>query len=158
MSGRFTAKPDKPIPARRQLEVTILRGIPKGEGGAGARGGVKLSFRQDGVIEDVPAKAGAEVKKGDLIARLDSSELELALGKQESQAKALEAQVARDERALDRLRKMHSVGRAHMSDVDNAQVALEASKASLEPRPRLCSGCLPRRHPKRYCKGDGGTD
>lgn len=80
----------------------------------------KLSFKSSGRISDVYVKKGQSVRKGDLLAALDTGDLELALKASEAQASAAKAQY---EKALKG---------ATEEDINNAALNLKKAREAYE--------------------------
>ena len=85
----------------------------------------KLGFSTGGRIKSIYIGEGDRVSKGDLIASLDSSALELALAQQE--AALVQARVARDEAEYD-LKQLRDVLHASFDRVKLAEAALGAAE------------------------------
>lgn len=83
-----------------------------------------LSFKVGGVVASVLVDEGAQVKKGQILARLDPTEVDAALRQaREGRAKA--------ERDFDRVSRLHSVGAIAVADRDNAATGLELARAAV---------------------------
>ncbi|OGV66823.1 MAG: hypothetical protein A3K18_30250 [Lentisphaerae bacterium RIFOXYA12_64_32] len=84
----------------------------------------KISAQISGPLIDVPVSTGQEVKKGDLLARIDAKEIET----QRDQAKAVLEQA---EAELDRLTKLLGNRVVAQQEVDNVQMRQRVAKAKL---------------------------
>jgi HlyD family secretion protein len=109
---------------------------------------VRLNFQTTGTIAEVNVKVGDRVKKGDLIAKLDTTDLELALtqsqaGLEQSQASAKQSKNAllNADTAIEQARNQitiataaysKTVGSVRSADVVAAQSALDAARASFD--------------------------
>jgi HlyD family secretion protein len=82
---------------------------------------VLLSFKSPGRVADVLAQEGQEVKAGDLLARLEAAELELALAQAETGVTISQAQLSRLENS-----------RPSASDVAAAEAALASAQAAYQ--------------------------
>ncbi len=91
-----------------------------------------------GIIERVYVTEWVRVKKGDLLAKLDTREVEVALQRAKAQVEAtralsLKAEVAanRAKRELERLSKLKDVGLVTQQNLDDAHTAEEAAEAEI---------------------------
>ena len=91
----------------------------------------RLSFQVTGRVQEVPAKVGRTVGKGDTIAKLDPADYQLQL----QNAKASSAQARALERnakaTYDRTRALYENQNASKQDLDAAQTQYQSSRASL---------------------------
>ncbi len=93
---------------------------------------VTLSSEIAGQIIDMPANAGDQIKRGDVLARLDNQKAKLALGAATLELKALEIEIEREK--LDAAIKRASSGEriaSRRAAVDAAAADLGAAKAML---------------------------
>ena len=65
---------------------------------------VRLAFQQTGIVADVLFSEGQPVKKGDVIARLDTTDLELALAQAQASLDQAKGALQQAEVAVDRHR------------------------------------------------------
>ena len=86
---------------------------------------VIVSAKIQGRIENLPVDEGTVVKQGDLIAQLDTAELEAQKRAAEATIRSLQSQVS-GTRATEQMTKGSTT-----SDVQNAQAQLNAARASL---------------------------
>jgi HlyD family secretion protein len=109
---------------------------------------VRLNFQTTGTVADVKVKVGDRVKKGDLIAKLDTTDLELALSQsqaalEQAQASAKNAQTSlgNADTAIEQARNQiliataaysKTIGGVRGADVVAAQAALDAAQASYD--------------------------
>jgi len=84
-----------------------------------------LSFKVGGVVTAVLVEEGARVRRGQVLARLDPTEVDAAL----RQAKEGSARAERD---LERARKLSASNSIPVSDLQNAETAAAQSKASVD--------------------------
>jgi multidrug efflux system membrane fusion protein len=82
-----------------------------------------LSFKVGGVVSAVLVEEGARVKKGQVLARLDPTEVEASL----RQAKDGAAKADRD---LDRVKRLHASGALPIAELQNAETAASLSHAA----------------------------
>jgi len=95
---------------------------------------VRLGFRGTGLLAELRASAGQAVKKGDVLARLDTTELELQVAQARTQLAIAQAAVNQAESlvALKRSPYTDSDLRAAQAAVDQAQVAVKAAQYNLD--------------------------
>lgn len=86
---------------------------------------VDLSFLVSGQIVEFPVKEGEQVKKGQLIARLDPTDYEVAVGEAQSKAQLAEAN-------LDRTRKLLAKQFASQKEYDAQKTASDVAQAKLK--------------------------
>lgn len=86
---------------------------------------VDLSFKVGGVVTAVLVEEGAAVKKGQLLARLDPTEVDAAL----RQAKDGQAKADRD---LERVRRLHASGALPVVELQNAETGASVARASVD--------------------------
>ena len=86
---------------------------------------VDLSFKVGGVVASVLVEEGATVKKGQLLARLDPTEVDAAL----RQAKDGQAKADRD---LDRVRRLHASGALPVAELQNAETGASMARATVD--------------------------
>lgn len=86
---------------------------------------IDLSFKVGGVVAGVFVEEGARVKKGQLLARLDPTEVDAAL----RQAKEGATKAERD---LDRVRRLHASGALPLSEMQNAETVVLLARASVD--------------------------
>ena len=84
-----------------------------------------LSFKVGGVVTRVSVDAGARVRKGQLLASVDSTEAQAA------HSQAVQA-VLKAERDLTRQQSLHESGAVGPVDVQNLQTALSLARASAD--------------------------
>jgi RND family efflux transporter MFP subunit len=84
-----------------------------------------LSFKVGGVVSAVLVEEGARVKKGQVLARLDPTEVDAAL----RQAKEASAKADRD---LDRVKKLHASGALPIAELQNAETGASLSHAAVD--------------------------
>lgn len=97
----------------------------RGTGVLRSKSEVDLSFKVGGVVAAVLVEEGATVKKGQLLARLDPTEVDVAL----RQAKDGQAKADRD---LDRVRRLHASGALPVVELQNAETGASLARASVD--------------------------
>ena len=121
------AVPVAPAVAVRLADVTrgpVARPV-RGTGVLRLKSEVDLSFKVGGVVAAVLVEEGATVKKGQLLARLDPTEVDAAL----RQAKDGQAKADRD---LERVRRLHANGALPLVDLQNAETGASMARASVD--------------------------
>ncbi|WP_394821866.1 efflux RND transporter periplasmic adaptor subunit [Pendulispora albinea] len=84
-----------------------------------------LSFKVGGVVTAVLVEEGARVRKGQVLARLDPTEVDAALRQANETS-------ARAERDVERARKLHATNAIPVSDLQNAETAAAQAKAGVD--------------------------
>ncbi|MDW8053875.1 MAG: efflux RND transporter periplasmic adaptor subunit [Anaerolineae bacterium] len=133
----------RPEPAERTASVTrgSLVATVSATGNIEPEAQVRLSFQQPGTVAEVLVENGQRVKKGDVIARLDTTDLELALAQAEANLAQAKNALAQAENALENARVQQIIATANYSrtvsgtraaDIAAARAALAAAEAQLE--------------------------
>lgn len=86
---------------------------------------IKLSFKVPGIIEEMPAEEGQSVRKGQVLARLNLSEIEA----QVSQARSGLEKAKRD---LERVRNLYREKAATLEQLQNTETAYEVAESLLK--------------------------
>lgn len=94
-------------------------------GTLGPRDEIALSFKIAGVIERVEVDAGASVRAGRTLARLDLREIDAAVARARSAAE-------KAERDLARSRRLYADSVVTLSQLQDAETAAEVARANLE--------------------------
>ncbi|WP_299556402.1 efflux RND transporter periplasmic adaptor subunit [Seonamhaeicola sp.] len=97
---------------------------------------INLSFRSSGVITDFNIKLGQEVKKGDLLAKLDNVQARLNYQSAVSSMNSAESQMNTAKLSLGRVRSLFEKGSASLSDFESAKNAYKTAKESFESSKR----------------------
>jgi len=92
---------------------------------------VDLGFRVDGKILERPVDVGTEVKKGDLIARLDPQQYRQDLEVAKADVAAAQAELTRSQGQEYRKRELLKNGHTNRVEYDNALKALQTAQAQL---------------------------
>lgn len=92
----------------------------------------RLSFKVSGTVESLPINVGDQLKKGQLIAQLDPSLLELQA--QQSEANLIQAQATlrNAEAGYQRVRGLYAGNNASRDDLDTARAAAESAEAQVK--------------------------
>ncbi len=86
---------------------------------------VTLAFQVNGQIIELPVRNGQQVKRGDLLARLDPRDYQNALD-------AKQAQLTKAASDLEKLEKLLAVGAATQREVSDAKAANDVARADVE--------------------------
>ncbi|MCC7257910.1 MAG: efflux RND transporter periplasmic adaptor subunit [Gammaproteobacteria bacterium] len=123
-AGRVFATPE-----RRTMAATVLAtGVVRLRVGGEVRVGAQLS----GIVEKLNVEVGSKIRRGDVIAEIDSSGLRARLAQAEAQV-AVEAQdLRRAEVELRRAQRLDEEKLVAESQVEDAAIALDAARARLE--------------------------
>ena len=129
-NAEASAKPPAPIAATAPINVTLANvahdAVSRPVHGTGVlrlKSEVDLSFKIGGVVTSVLVEEGASVKRGQVLARIDPTEVGAALRQaQEGQAKA--------ERDLERVRRLHESGALPLAELQNAETGASMSRAA----------------------------
>ena len=93
---------------------------------------VNLSFRNNGIITEFNLKLGQEVKKGELLAKLDNVQARLNYENSLSSLNSAQSQMNTSKLSLDRVRSLFEKGSASLSDYEAAKNAYRAAEAAYE--------------------------
>lgn len=102
---------------------------------------VRLTFQQPGIVAEVFFEQGDAVKKGDVIARLETTDLELALAQAQASLEQARNGLAQAETAVENAKAQEiiatanysrTVSGARPSEVSAARAALAAAQANLD--------------------------
>ena len=96
-------------------------------GTAKASDAIGLSFRSGGVITKVNHWKGAKVKKGDVIARLDNVEANLAYQQSISALNSANSAMKTAKSALERVKSLYESGSQSLSDYEAAKNSYQAA-------------------------------
>jgi RND family efflux transporter MFP subunit len=96
---------------------------------------VNLSFNVNGILTDLPINIGDVVKKGELIAKLDSREFEAKL-------KSAKAEVERDKQNFQRAKDLIGKGFISQANYDLLKAKLETSEANMDIASKALVDCV----------------
>ncbi|MET0286007.1 MAG: efflux RND transporter periplasmic adaptor subunit [Polyangiales bacterium] len=114
------------IPVRlAEVERGTLEVPLRGSGTLGARHELDLSFKVGGVISQVSVEAGARVRKGQLLAVIDATELQ-------AQLTSARQTLDKAERDAARVKALHDNGTMPLVEAQNAATGLELARAAVE--------------------------
>jgi len=132
--------------------VAIANGKADVEGGV-----IQVAARTAGVVRDVYVHEGDEVKKGQILARLEDDEPRLQAASAEAdvrQAKAqvdlLKVQLSTAKREFDRLQGLIATNFVARQKVDQAQDAIRQAQASLEAQDAVIAAAQAKANQARY--------
>lgn len=91
-----------------------------------------LSFKVSGTIEDIAVEVGDEVKKGDVLATLDTSTYSLETQKAQASLSEAQSEFRNAKADYDRTKKLYEAGNSSRSDLDNARTASDSAAASVQ--------------------------
>ena len=90
---------------------------------------VALSFRVSGSLSDLRVKLGQQVKRGDVLARLDPTDFELQVEQGAAGLAQAEAALRQAEASYDRARSLYENQNASKADLESARAAAESAEA-----------------------------
>jgi HlyD family secretion protein len=102
---------------------------------------VRLGFQAQGTVDQVAVKVGDRVKKGDMIAQLDTTDLELAVAQSQASLEQAKNNLNNADTAIEQARNQIIIATAGYSrtvagvrpaDVTASQSALDAAQANLD--------------------------
>jgi RND family efflux transporter MFP subunit len=122
-------KSPEPLPVRPlkmiRIGQTSLPAVRKYPGKVTAKDTVVLAFQVEGQIIDFPVLKGQQVKKGELLAKLDERDYK-------NRHEAAKAEFDQTKVQLERIRQAVESGAVSKTDLTNAEAAFERAKANLE--------------------------
>lgn len=128
-------QPAQPRPVRAIMvgDVTELAESPL-PGRARAAQEVDLSFRVEGPLVERPANVGSQVSAGDLLAKIDPRDYEVALRNAQGQLSGAQAASKRAKSDLKRLQKIweDDPGATSQRAIDRAREARDSARASIQ--------------------------
>jgi len=92
----------------------------------------KLSFRVRGTIESLDVKLGDRVRKGDVIARLETEDYQLQVDEAEASLQQAQAQSRNSAANYERIRDLWENNNVSINDLDAARAATESASAQLQ--------------------------
>jgi len=106
---------------------------------------ITISGQLQGEILSMGPREGEKIKKGDVLAKIDTREIDQEILSQKAKLSGLEADLVSKKDQYERLKKVLDRGGASVADVDAAQAAYLAAKHSKESVQRLIEGLKIRR-------------
>lgn len=130
----------EPIPVRPVLyqQVGYLGGgdVRTFSGTAKTEKVINLSFRSNGIITFFNLKIGQQVKKGELLARLDNVQARLNYESAVSSQNSAASQMNTAKLALERTRVLYEKGSLSLSEYESAKNSYKTAQASFESAQR----------------------
>jgi RND family efflux transporter MFP subunit len=127
------AQPPPAAPSRpRPVRVALIASADTSTGAdfsanIRAQDASQLSFRVNGTLTKVKVKRGDTVKKGQLLASLDESDIKVQLAQAQANASSARSQRDQARSSLRRVEKLYASGAATRSDYDNAKAQLRTA-------------------------------
>ena len=116
-------------PERRSVAATVLAtGVVRLRVGGEVRVGAQLS----GIVDKLNVEVGSKVKRGDIIATIDSKGLEARLAQARAQVAVVALEVRRSEIELVRMQRLDEQKLVAANDVEDRALALDDARARLE--------------------------
>jgi multidrug efflux system membrane fusion protein len=97
---------------------------------------IELSFRSNGIITTMNVKVGQQVKKGDLIAKLDNVQANLAYEQAVSSLNSARSAMNTSKSSLDRIKSLYEKGSNSLSDYESAKNSYQAGLDQFESAKR----------------------
>ncbi|MBI9090309.1 MAG: efflux RND transporter periplasmic adaptor subunit [Desulfobacterium sp.] len=97
---------------------------------------LKLSFRINGVVADIPIKVGDRLKKGDLVASLDDRDAKLKLQELKSAVMAAKVQKESSASNLKRISELYEDNNLPLQDYETARSQYAGARADLNAKNR----------------------
>ncbi len=123
-----------------RLETGTLTATVNATGNIEPEAEIRLSFQQAGTVAEVFFERGQAVKKGDIIAKLDTVDLELALAQAQASLEQAKNALLQAQSALENAKAQEIIATANYSrtvagvrksEIDAARAALAAAEANL---------------------------
>lgn len=112
-----------------EVSLNAGRSAPVYSGTLRAKQRSDLSFLRSGQIVEMTKELGERFKRGEELARIDSTELSLAVDELSANLLGAQADLADAQRNHDRLVAMQGTGAVSQSDIDTARARLDSAKA-----------------------------
>ena len=97
---------------------------------------IELSFRSNGIITTLDIKVGQKVNKGDLIAKLDNVQANLAYEQSVSALNSAKSAMNTAKSSLDRVKSLYEKGSNSLSDYENARNSYQTALDQYESAKR----------------------
>ncbi len=97
---------------------------------------IELSFRSSGIITKLNAKVGKKVRKGDLIAKLDNVQANLAYEQSVSSLNTAKSAMKTSKSNLDRIKSLYEKGSNSLSDYESAKNTYQSNLDKYESAKR----------------------
>ena len=103
---------------------------------------VALSFRVGGPVVEIHVSKGQQVRKDDVLARIDPRDYEVQVKNLEAQLAAARAQQLQAGEEYKRVRGLYEHDNASKSDFDRARLAIDVSEAQVEANEQALKAAL----------------
>lgn len=122
----------------KYAEISYLGGdkVRQFSGTAKTEKVINLSFRSSGIITALDIKLGQDVKKGDLLGKLDNVSARLNYESSIESKNSSESQMNTAKLSLNRVRKLYEKGSAALSEYEDAKNSYRTAVASFESAKR----------------------
>lgn len=97
---------------------------------------IELSFRANGIITELNVKVGQQVKQGDLLAKLDNVQANLAYEQAKSAVNAAQSGMNTAKSSLDRIKSLFEKGSNSLSDYEAAKNSYQSALDQFESAKR----------------------
>lgn len=97
---------------------------------------IELSFRANGIVTELNVKVGQQVKKGDLIAKLDNVQANLSYEQSKSAVNAAQSAMNTAKSSLDRIKSLFEKGSNSLSDYEAAKNSYQSDLDQFESAKR----------------------
>ncbi|MFT5112578.1 MAG: multidrug efflux system membrane fusion protein [Parasphingorhabdus sp.] len=114
-----------------------------------------LSFRVSGVIVELPIQVGDIVNKGDLIARLDSTDYEISSRQAQASVSQAKAAQVNAKSAYKRAKELYAAQAASLAELESARANADSAKASVAVAKQQLNSML---KSKQYTQLSSSTD
>ncbi len=124
-------RPVRSVRVAGELQMLAGRSFP---GKATATQQTNLAFRVAGPLTEFPAQVGDEVKKGDVLARIDPRDFQVELRNVQGQLKRTQASLELATSDYDRVKRVAAKdpGAISQAMIDNKKGALDSAKAQVQ--------------------------
>ncbi len=97
---------------------------------------INLSFRSNGILTELNIKLGQQVRKGEMLARLDNVTARLNYESAVASQNSAESQMNTAKLSLDRVRVLYEKGSASLTDFESAKNSYKTAQQSYESSKR----------------------
>jgi multidrug efflux system membrane fusion protein len=129
--GQEEAASEAPLRKVRFIEVSEEMGgiVRTFSGSSQSAQQSRMSFKVPGTIVELPIQVGDNLRRGDLIARLDPSEYQLQAQQAQASLAQAEASARNADANYDRVKGLYENTNASRNDLDSARANSESAKA-----------------------------
>ena len=115
----------------QELSKSNVEGKRSFAGISQAENEAKLSFKVGGTLEKIYFKLGESIKKGDVLAQLNSVDYKINYQKAAAAKKNAEIQVSSAKSSFERIEKLYANNNASLSDFEKVKAQYESAKTML---------------------------